>query len=139
MREFFQPFRRKLGVVTLLMACALMALWMRGFLIGDSLLVTNSMGVVSCRGSFAVAITTEEIPVESLQTYSSFTPREFDESLSPVNWRFRLIGFGSGDVKQFFNYHIWMMPHWALVVPMTSVSAWLILREPRPPKRANHA
>ena len=34
MREFFKPWRRKIGVVTLVMACVLMAGWVRSEMIG---------------------------------------------------------------------------------------------------------
>ena len=37
MREFFQGWRRKVGVVTLVMACVLTAGWVRSFLIRDIL------------------------------------------------------------------------------------------------------
>lgn len=36
MREFFRPWKRKLGVVTLLLACAITAVWIRSLGVSDS-------------------------------------------------------------------------------------------------------
>lgn len=41
MREFFQGWKRKIGVVTLLMACVLLAGWIRSQSIRDEFLLTD--------------------------------------------------------------------------------------------------
>lgn len=46
MSDFFQPLRHKVGVATLLLACALTAGWVRSFYVEDNNFLPNRMGSI---------------------------------------------------------------------------------------------
>jgi hypothetical protein len=104
MSEFFDGWRRKLGTVTLMMACVLMTGWLRGRFGCDdnaSIFVGEStyVGVVLC-------------PYEIL--FHKF--KQFPESnMAPTRETVLLI-----------------VPYWSVVNPLTLLSAYLLLSKPRP-------
>jgi hypothetical protein len=55
MREFFHGWQRKMGIATLVMACAVFVVWMRSTIITDTLWIHSGKQfhqVHSCRGFF---------------------------------------------------------------------------------------
>src|SRR5437763_11137498 len=57
MRDFFKPCRRKIGVVTLVLACAFMAGWIRSQWIHDEIHLVfgnGRIGIYSICGEFAL-------------------------------------------------------------------------------------
>jgi hypothetical protein len=72
MKEFFQGWRRKMGVATLVMACVLSGLWMRSRIFDDSFYTngnTSSFQIVSVDGKLA---------------FSLITPRYYSRPI--INW-----------------------------------------------------
>jgi len=116
MREFFRGWRRKAGVVTLLMALAMMASWWRSYRlyeeIGYDVDGTAMVWFNHRRGCLSVALTETEYPIYCRRRSDSYA--EWD------------------------NYPVWpwhdpvlTYPHWLFVLPLTLLSACLILWKPR--------
>ena len=43
------------------------------------------------------------------------------------------------DEMSYRQYELWSVPYWSLVLPLTLLSAWLILIKPRPAKSAKES
>ena len=147
MGEFFKPWQRKIGIVTLMMACVFTGLWVRGQAIKDVYQFGNGNGpvfdtVVSSHyglmwfryeaidgsgyswnpGWFA-------IPIDACsKLYSSECRIVYD-----VKWHWGELGFdfcdsGIGDQIHAVHRNI---PYWSIVLPLTANSAFLLLSKPR--------
>jgi hypothetical protein len=132
MRNFFHGWRRKAGVVTLLMALVVSGGWIRSFLVCDSFGWANSgpalpMWFVSVSGTCAIVA---EIPIAWNTFDSSRLIWETDKSVpfaellpEDTTWSFQWGGFGYGRNRgQFFTF-----PYWSVAVPSTLLSAYLLL------------
>lgn len=130
MKAFFHGWRRKLGIVTLVLACALMGMWVRSRVVCDSL--EYSKGV---RSHF----------IASMQSGIVWCSRD---SETQADWRFgsrSLADARLGDmslakiVEQLENANhnqevhliVWTIPYWLMTIPMVALSTWLILGKPR--------
>jgi hypothetical protein len=140
MWAFFYGWRRKAGCVTLLMALALMAGWIRSLSIGDGAVVqfphlthvlSSTGGHFSWMrhaGNFPTSdrITHLQWPVEQKVIH----PFIFAE----IDWqrRFRWNGFEMGEGHLIgIPLMTWTIPYWSLAIPLTLLSAYLILGKPR--------
>ena len=120
MREFFQGWRRKAGLATLAMACLLTVAWMRSFVIGDRLQVASHF-LISAGGG---------------------VEWQFDRTGDLIDWTsapvdpdgiFFLFRMGSQIRRTIY------LSYWSLVLPLTLLSAWLLLIKPRPAKSAKES
>lgn len=160
MREFFKPWRRKAGCVTLLMSLCFMAGWMRSlrgveyfeFFIGHRSLIQ----LISREGTAAVRRVKSELTVKEISVdrvlLMEFQPPQGNStghlaisvdatsrSLegSPHRWMMNNYGFEIGGVAdRKFPLQVFMIcvPYWSIVIPLTLLSAWLLLSKPRPAK-----
>ena len=143
MDGFFHGWRRKFGVVTLVMACVLTALWVRSIAFwdikksgGDSagrcyLVESDNGGVTlgqteNSRDAFAEFHCWSD-PVSESNNQPPLSPELY-------TWRWKAMGFDfarlcsrNGSV----NITYWTIPYWSLVIPLTFVSAFLLLSRPR--------
>ena len=155
MREFFHGWRRKVGVVTLVMACGVAGLWVRSQQMRDSLqvrvadnaahlFISNESELVwqSMRHEatdevqlrrFAISRTL----VSENRVYVANRRRgtETEDYSHSVSFR-TITGSWTGNKIQLAA---WRFPHWALVIPLTILSAYLILWKPRKRTEADHA
>ena len=156
MGEFFHGWRRKVGVLTLLLACMFAVGWMRSPRIIDSIrfpaqmhakeslvsvtidsLISSSHSIFWVRsdeGSADIS-PTEEIdlgPRYPKWNTSSEHPELFH---SQFKWRWRVCGFGIGDFDVERHEGSWetcaIIPYWSIVIPLTVLSAWLLLSKSR--------
>ncbi len=120
--EFFKGWRRKAGLVTLAMACVLMVGWMRSYLIIDAVslgAVKQGQSLMSKGGRLGL---TDQWFYDKDQLYwKSFTIAQA-RIMFPIH--------GGPDIR------FWVVPYWSLVLPLTLLSAWLILAKPRKAKAA---
>ena len=119
MGEFFKGWRRKAGLVTLVMVCLLTAWWMRSYVRVDVLLIQKS------------------------QRYHNLgSHRGHLYWISPRRTAPDAISWHSGDTEYargLRNDQVLpdtAIPYWSLVLPLTLLSAWLILVKPRKAKAA---
>ena len=142
MWSFFHGWRRKTGCVTLVMACALAAMWVRSLSTIDVLALPASLlnyTFVSGQGSFAATgnfvfnlrqDSREEngrtiVRVEIRQIVKQPNRKEFHW------WKFNGSEFRLFRSSSESNGVIPMVPYWSLVLPLTLISAYLILWKPR--------
>ena len=153
----FKPLRRKLGVVTLVIACVLAAGWVRSFEKRESLHLTLWQVqniVISVDGKLVIArcpaiMQFGVIGWITLPTTSVFGPR--NGSLRPVGastlfnvhegnfnkfeWRRQFFGFDCGTIVRASDsarrIRYIFAPYWSLVIPLTLLSAYLLLSKPR--------
>ena len=152
MNGFFKGWRRKTGMVTLVIPCAVMVAWMRSLLVVDEVLIRKNLqgtsdGLVSVEGSFGRVLSTsgepddEETPLHLVwpEWYSRPGSGPYDRTLfgSPdVEWTGRWCGFGNCEYV-FGNFFVgyalvryWLVPYWSIVFLLTVLSAWLLFLKP---------
>jgi hypothetical protein len=153
MREFFRGWRRKIGVVTLLIACLFMVGWV-GSEVKDRWIMINNNAtrtrfrVSSVNGRINILRWTPEkgrlISIGSdpaLKDRNPLTGRHFRTPFEfwdefKVEQRFDWAGFHYGNGRH-HSWHeekriaIWFIPYWSIVCPLTIISLWLLLSKPR--------
>lgn len=133
MREFLKPLRRKVGVVTLLVACVLMAGWISSL---------NGVDIIGFgKGEETYSLRSINGRIEWHR--DTFNMRIGDHRKS-VRWDrmsfdqyFIVARMEVAFAAQFEPVLVLFMVHyWMLVLPLTLLSAWLLLRKPRPAKKS---
>lgn len=137
MPVYFKPLRRKIGVTTLGLACVFLVGWVRSFTSTDTLewnFKAFGCGVVSLDS--VVTVAGGRLAGQFAWTLPEFTSGDFStlESQSKeVDWRWRFVGirFGMSPKNEpltslFFVVFAYL---W-IVVPLTLLSAWLLLSRP---------
>ena len=124
MGDFFKPWRRKIGAVTLVMSCIFMAAW-----------ITTAGTIILIR-SMDSRVVIEMWPKDGHDPWEI----EFFNSQRPINvtslflgemlffWEWR--GFASGEWSATF-VRLWTVPYWSIVMPLTLLSAYLLLSKTR--------
>lgn len=130
MFEFFLRWRRKAGIVTLMMACGLTVMWMRSSIVIDAIL--SPMGgrqhnVISFRNN----ITWSCWDLEYRE--AEYSGRAFP--LAPELFHFIMDQIDARRGRPGFRQ--WVVPYWCLVLPSTLLSAYLLLWEPQKRATAN--
>lgn len=146
MREFFKPWRRKAGVVTLGLATLLLAMWVRSRIVGEYLEIPIANAamvvVVSKPGSIGwFYLRSPKRPMDRCWHVISYPTAGRVENF--FERRDLNLGYGpttAGDFEAFrrlgFNHEsIMTVPHGSIVLPLTLLSAYLLLRKPRPVKK----
>ena len=169
MGDFFRGWRRKAGLATLAMALVLTVGWMRSVVVVDEIFVhppvslehTGPRTYHTVRSQGGVVgweqWTTDSGLVLISETYNtSFSSREVTASDSidipkgfivVFNWRLKCCGIDLGSAfvdnkfGAFSNRHSihCIVPYWLFVLPLTLLSAWLLLIKPRPAKSAKES
>ncbi len=119
MGEFFKGWRRKAGLVTLAMACVLMIGWMRSLAVTD----VFSIWINEPRQRRLLAIESH---------YGEIGWQDFGSAPligNPSGWSSYANNLRPPDPLAFNT-----VPYWSLVLPLTLLSAWLILIKPRKAK-----
>ncbi len=147
--SYFKPLRRKIGVLTLAMACVLMAGWVRSLTIVDTFYFPTGW-----RTSFTTSTAFQSIILRVgfdgewneafyWKTYRSsfFAPyRRQDILIEPaeaenVVWFCQLSGFGIGETPREMHDELRqlyvMISFLWVAIPLTLLSAWLLLSKPR--------
>src|SRR5688572_23003842 len=113
--EFLKGWRRKAGCVTLAMALLLAAAWMRSYQYYDLLWLDTTFArgmVYSSTGGVSVWWHQE---------------RRFS------------VPYGLQSIKVYKDEHGSQAEYWQIVLPLTLLSAWLLLTKPRPAKSAKES
>ena len=152
MSEFFRGWRRKVGVVTLLMACTLTLIWLRSDVIRDKIDLCPSFywpqlpwygEIVSLQGSlgwhrYEMESGNGGIGTNSPATFSSFKVKHYFACSPKIEdtlvWQWKWGGFGYGAGKTHLrgmSAQVWIIPYWSIVIPLTLLSAYLLLSKPR--------
>ena len=145
MREFFRGWKRKVGVVALAMACVFMVGWFRSqsrFEYIDVSFGNVSYGVTSMHSGLAFSRTTQLDPTTVLEFIDFKSVELFIKPQDPFNgtpwsknfefeWRWDWAGFHIGEGR-YANRRDQdcMIPYWFIVIPLTAISAGLLLSKP---------
>jgi hypothetical protein len=129
MREFFKGWRRKVGCVTLVMACVLGIGWGRSYFVEDRVAFTS--------GSFRYAIGTSpgrvlwdqwlnDPPMDGLGWSSSW--RDLN---GPMQSRPDYYKAPADSILGKLQFESRSVPYWPFAVPLTFLSGYLVLSKPR--------
>ena len=145
MSDFFHGWRRKTGCVTLAMACVFMGLWFRSHYIEDWLVIPirSAPTELLSRPSGIAVVTVNGMPPEEYPAQFHWDTQPLDKlaledpfgSLGTVEWRWDFGGFHFSSDGQSVITRWYVVPYWSIVLPLTLLSAFLLLSKPRPAKR----
>ena len=154
MGEFFKGWRRKIGLVTLALAMVLMCGWFRSYSASDWLSIHTGEFTIQSLASMDCSLVWGGIDGRESKFVPNIHMWHTGEAISidddrlhkDGRQRFRWLGF---EVVDFYEEYyvgdmqpplatvrstIWIFPYWSLVLPLTLLSAWLILMKPRKAK-----
>jgi hypothetical protein len=127
MREFFHGWRRKVGCVALTFTLLLFVLWLRSLIKSESLTVaygdrdhwiTSSEGLVGWHS----------YPTDGFAAMMLSLPQQWRHTHDP---NIEVVARWGHD----FDVKWWRISHVAMMLPLTLLSAYLILWKPRPKER----
>ncbi|WP_010583748.1 hypothetical protein [Schlesneria paludicola] len=156
MRKFFSEWRRKFGVLTLVMACVFTGAWVRGYTTFDRVTIAgretysvlhfsncrfgNGLGVFFFHGRIAngnapprtgwVSHTYELTPEQvqkQVQEHAAYATSP--EAKAEGFWTRNGCGFLIGGTETSSEVAI---PYWAIVSVLTAFSTWLLLSKSKP-------
>ena len=151
MGEYFKPRRRKIGVLTLVMACVIAAGWVRSLTRADLVMLQRgnyTFSVESMCGEISFGRLasgnnnprwiwhSSEISPATWRVCDQYgNPQPVDhltEDIESIEWRFDRFGFhfGAGNGAQGRD-EIYAFPYLSIVIPLTLLSAYLLLSKPR--------
>lgn len=144
MREFFKGWQRKLGCIFLLMALAVMGAWIRSEHIYDIcfwLREKSAHTQYSTLGHFFWRSEFYEAPIDpstrvswKWQSLSGQDGRYLLDQYSSIGfkWGWSFGGLQCSKYEVAGGTHYWLIiPYWMVAVPLTLLSAWLILWKAR--------
>lgn len=165
MKEFFRGWKRKVGCLTLTMACVAMVGWVRSFIVADfvhlpfksepgtnivSAISTNSGVVDLCWFSKPI-----ELPGPTVAIPTPTQPIEETFSLSTADELFKDRSTGAFTEETDDRLPKMVVPivtrpmsqlvptlriaYWSIVIPLTLISAWLLLKKPTKPNQTKTA
>jgi len=146
MGEFFKGWRRKAGILALVLACVFAAAWVRSLGTRDDFsIATGELSMRSLmmfRGSVAFVSLQEDEDTEVFVEirsgwHSDPIPSGELHPLDPLNrdysWRWKGFGFSFGKAvyPDELRIHLVLVPLWSLALTPTLLSAYLLLTKPR--------
>jgi len=146
MGSYFKPWRRKTGVITLVLACVFALGWVRSLSVIDLVEFPIRMRVDGTLVSFGgdIVWAQENHPGDSGWKPGVPEWRSFDRSsrirpITPLDfetdWNLRFAGFqvGKHAVQGWQHPRVFLCvaPYWSIVIPLTLLSAWLLISKPR--------
>lgn len=147
MREFFRGWRRKTGVLTLVMACVFAAGWIRSLSFRDEITscrIPDIYSIASNRGRLVWKVVHSPTPYygpsvdysvgKDISAFEPFSQFEY-------NWIRRFVGFEVAEHTngERFKINRYSLPYWSIVLPLILLSAFLLLSKRPPVKRGESA
>jgi hypothetical protein len=136
MGSYFKPWRRRIGMVTLVMACVFAAGWVRSRYFFDQFSVLTKQDILCLFNSESSELTWSTwTNVSSFPMFDSgpASPRDLVQTYARATYRCRFCGLKScdNDTEPYDSraviFHAWTIPYWSVVIPLTLLSAWLLL------------
>ncbi|HEY4260326.1 MAG TPA: hypothetical protein VGM98_09200 [Schlesneria sp.] len=162
MREFFRGWRRKVGCVTLALACIVTSLWVRSLSRADDVFLPfgdqATIQLISQKSTLTVRkfvsrfrVGTAKVGPDRILLLGVFPPtksstgnvalsadeRNRSQLGTPYAWKFKVCGVGLAtyeDHQRPLRVVIFTIPYWSIAIPLTLLSAYLILWKPRKQK-----
>ena len=150
MGEFFRGWRRKLGVVTLGLALGFTAGWVRSKTYFDRvefcysrILKTNNNFMSAYRGIEWISFWGDDPPSSKEKTTwnsgrmnADFSTIRFKSFRRTRNYELGGFVYEDGEFAGFLQMRIIVIPYWSTIIPLTLLSAYLLLVKPRVAKPA---
>ncbi len=131
MREFFRGWKRKVGIVTLLLACAFAAAWVQTFSACD-ILILKWFSVASFENAMGIILETKRAAQRNTLIWQYTDHADIDSVLSSdAEWKWQVLGFGYVSSPTIKSAAILFIPYWLIVVPLAVLSAYLLFSKPR--------
>ena len=153
--EYFKPWRRKIGCVTLVIACVVMGGWCRSmhfynkliFPVGahaELLVVSTNQFVVlgfefdegrSSSWDLYEYKVEDTLPLNSTAEEKACNPLSYVRNFEwTSHWNAFWIGGNFDELPSYWLLE-WSVPYWSATIPFTVISLWLFLVKPR---KSNH-
>ncbi len=152
MPPYFKPLRRKIGVVTLVTACVFSAGWVRSYRVQDTFVLEfgtgNSVELLSACKSLIFVSAIDQSPSKPPKlnfrwiTYGFASDQWYMQidadnenmvaSSKSAEFTSHQVILPIGVTTHYFR--AFQVPYWSIVIPMTLLSAWLLLSRPRTKK-----
>jgi hypothetical protein len=143
MGDYFKPMRRKIGILTLVMACVFAGVWVRSEMIYDdfhlelpidrrhTLAIESMFGRIEVAATFYNTQRRRSPPAHFATQTITFNENEGDFEFSNC-WLPTIKGvWGRLDEVDSWSGYIVVLPYWSITVPLTLLSAYLLLSKPR--------
>ena len=142
MGDFFKPWRRKIGVVTLVFASLVTGGWVRSLTVREVISIPlQDSEEIFFSSNHNLSWLRHSVPPGGqrlLVSRKAVFPQWHVLALLindyvDIKWRWSWGGFRRGEVlvRTVSAGTVWMIPYWFLVVPLTLLSAYLLLVKPR--------
>ena len=136
MGEFFTPWRRRIGVATLLTACVSMIAWIRSYVIGEILSVPCGQNT-----SFELMSKYNQLLLSFVERHDPVVPPFYARMIDNPHearpwWDIVALGMGTSGVGfpigTFTETRLFVgAPHFAIVIPLILLSVYLLLSKSR--------
>ena len=139
MGDLFKPLRRKIGVVTLVMVCVFSVGWVRSFGISDVMECfpseSSMIRLISWGGIVSCSYQIGKPPVKYVKWFLFFAYENqysFETEFEGCQWVWRVGHMGVATCSDTTSDSIAAVsPYWSIVIPLTLLSAYLLLSKPR--------
>ena len=143
MGEFFRGWKTRIGCITLMIGCVFMAGWVRTFsqrdLVGIKFSSQSSVFVESAEQTIGFGMErANKTPIWDIfptwQTSPSSGVKPLDNNRH-VKWSLQWRDFGIGGNYQDYPDYLLLevhAPYWLITIPLTALSAYLLLTKSRP-------
>jgi hypothetical protein len=142
--EFFRPWKRKIGVLTLVMACVFVALWLRSKVLEERVILnlnkTTHHEIISSAEGLILVFDLYTVPEKNISRTDrmiALVSRRDQVTIAKNHGLTLQNGFGwklHSYPMQSLEMVMVVIPHWLIAIPLTMLSAWLVLSKPRPAK-----
>ena len=152
MGDFFKPWRRKIGVVTLSMALVATVGWVRSLSRSDVFSIPSAehqSEILHSGGNFIAWVTyfrdhpsnEPSFPEWNTFPYSEKNKIHNAHETVGINWKWRVLGFGYGtlETKNATRVIFRIVPYWSITILLTTLAAFLLLSKPRQSTTKNFA
>ena len=140
MGDFFIGWRRKVGVVTLVLACVFAGGWVKSLSTTDILNLRGRKQTILFSGNCSIALVTPQF--ELSRTWHTFPGSEHvffgDLSFKQRGLRtgYRLEHNPEWELPNGLRSTFWTASYWSIVIPLTILSAYLLIVQPKSVKPA---
>lgn len=140
MREFFKPWRRKIGLVTLVLTCMFAAAWIRSLCVNEAIMYRsdkNTLHDIRSFGGGLIWMTTHEgeSKIIASNQYQTFKESRFRNPFESNRiWSHNILGFEFGELRpsvRGMSVGVWVIRYSTFTIPLTLLSAWLLLSKPK--------
>ncbi len=138
MNDYFKPLRRQIGVVTLVMACVFAAGWLRSGFVRDQIFIRTGSCVYTFESvdSTLIWVRTYHWDHNNWDDLSVWKVGKMLPTKQIISEAYELpytqlrFGFGAFENAN-RDVHYWIIPYWSVPLPLTLLSAWLLLSKVR--------